>query len=142
MEESKGLKRILEVMPSRTSRWFATALVIFFLAQPVPWLALAQDAGDPPCCCKGMGGSCCRRNHRHGSSMHPADSGPAFSSRDCCGGCQVSVRKSQPAAVIAVPARATAHIAPAVAIPLGTLGWISPAPLDPVLFGRPPPSLG
>jgi len=119
-------------MPSRLARWFATALVAFLFAQPIPFAAFAQNANDMPCCNdKGM--SCCRRSHKH-------TSGPAFSSRDCCGQCQVSISKSQPVAETVPPARACAHLAPAISSPLAWVGWIPSARHDATLFERPPPS--
>jgi len=59
---------------------------------------------------------------------HGDTSGPAFSSRDCCGQCQVSVRKSQPVAGTVPPARTFAQLAPAVlSLTLPRRMWMTPA---------------
>ncbi len=136
MEVFGRLERILSIMPSRTARWFALALVVFLFAQPIPFLAFAQDASDGSCCCKDKSMSCCRRSHHHAGS----ESGPAFSSRDCCGQCQVSVRKSQPVAATVVPATARRELAPAISPLPARLTWIPCARRDAALFQRPPPS--
>jgi len=130
-------------MSSRLARWFAIALVAFLFAQPIPLLAFAADSSDAPCCCKAKSASCCRRSHghmAHGEASHGDTAGPAFSSRECCGQCQVSVRKSQPVAEAMAPAMARAELAPAVAPALAPMCWIPSVRHDAVLFERPPPS--
>ena len=126
-------------MPPRTARWFAFALVVFLFAQPIPFLAFAQSAGDGFSCCKdkdaknAMNASCCRRSHAK-------PSGPAFSSRDCCSQCQVSVSESQPVAKGLAPACSGAELVSAIAAPMAWLGWIPSARHDATLFERPPPT--
>jgi len=125
-------------MSLRQARWFAIALVAFLLAQPISLLALALDSGDAACCCKGMSASCCRRSHRHGGQ--PDSSGPAFSSRDCCGQCQIAVSRIQPVAAIAAAGRRNLELAPAVAPPPKPGSWTRSTRHDAALFERPPPS--
>jgi hypothetical protein len=131
-------ERILGVMPSRTVRWFALALVAFLFAQPISALAFTSDA-DGMSCCKDGSMKCCRRSHGH--TAQGKTSGPAFSSRDCCGGCQVAVRKSQPVAEMVVSGRASTQLGPAISPTLTWLGWTPSARHDAPLFERPPPSL-
>jgi len=132
-EAFASLGRILSVMLSRTARWFATALVAFLFAQPIPILAFASDDSAMSCCHDGM--SCCRRSHHHSSN-----SGPEFSSRDCCERCQVAVRQSQPVAESVAPSAAFAEFAPAISSPPAPSSWISWVRRDAALFQRPPPS--
>src|SRR5271154_5031813 len=84
-------RSILGLMPTRLARFLACALAVFLLAQPIPALAFSSSGGDcaSSCCHDSM--SCCRKSHRH-------TSGPAFSSRECCQQCHVSVRQNQPVA--------------------------------------------
>jgi hypothetical protein len=118
------------------ARWFALALVVFLFAQPIPFQAFGQDTGSECPCCKDM--KCCRRMHGH---MPPGDtSGPAFSSRDCCGQCQVSVRKTRPVAENFAPAVAFSELAPSISSPETRASWTPSSWLDAVLFERPPPS--
>ena len=131
--------RILSVMPSRAARWFAFALVLFLFAQPIPFLAFAADSSDAPSCCKGKSASCCRRSHGH--AAHGDTSGPAFSSRECCGECQVSVRDSQPVAENIDPTEACVELWPAAGSPATPMSWNPSARHDVALFERPPPSL-
>src|SRR6202522_2247810 len=123
-------------MPSRSARWFALALVVFLLAQPLPFLAFALNTSDGSSCCKEKSMSCCRRSHHHASP----ESGPAFSSRDCCGQCQVSVRKSQPVAETVAPRIVWEQLAPAISALSAWPSWIPCARHDAALFQRPPPS--
>jgi hypothetical protein len=123
-------------MPSRTARWFALALVVFLIAQPIPFQAFGQDTSSECPCCKDM--KCSMRSHGH---TPPGDtSGPAFSSRDCCDQCQVSVRKTRPVAETFAPAIAFAELVPKISSPSPRPSWIPSAWLDVVLFERPPPS--
>jgi len=131
-------RRILGVMPSRMARWFAFALVVFLFAQPIPFLAFAADSSDASCCCKGKSASCCRRSHGH--AAHGDTSGPALSSRECCGQCQVSVRNTQPVAESIDPTAACVELAPTPASPATVMCWIPSARHDAALFERPPPS--
>jgi hypothetical protein len=125
-------------MPARALRFLAGALVGFLLSQPIPALTFASsDAAS--CCCKDKSASCCRRMH---GMPHGDSSGPAFSSRECCGQCQISVRQSQPVAVTVAPTAAFGEPALASSSPLARLGWIPSARHDAVLFERPPPSVG
>jgi len=124
-------------MPLPASRWFAIAVVVFLFAQPVPFAAFAQQAGDGSCCCKDKTASCCRRSHQR--ALQAGSSGPAFLSRDCCGQCQVSVRNSQPVAETAAPPARCAELAPAVAPAAAWSGWMPCARHDSALFERPPP---
>jgi len=137
MEGFGRFERILGVMSSRAARCFAIALVAFLLAQPVPFLAFGSNASDESCCCKDKSATCCRRAHGH--TLHWDTSGPAFSSRDCGGQCQVSVRNSQPVAETVAPALAGVELAPAISSPLARSGWIPSARHDAALFERPPP---
>ncbi|HTB20770.1 MAG TPA: hypothetical protein VK708_21750 [Bryobacteraceae bacterium] len=127
-------------MPWRAARWFAIALVAFLLAQPFPFLAFAQDSSDGSCCCKGKNASCCRRSHGHAGHMD--SSGPALSSRQCCGQCQVSVRANRPVAATLAAVRQDAELAPAIAMPPAWTGWIPSSRQDAALFERPPPQAG
>jgi hypothetical protein len=124
-------------MPLPTSRWLAIAVVVFLFAQPIPFSALAQQSSDASCCCKNKTAGCCRRSHKHALQGEP--DGPAFSSRDCCDQCQVSVRRSQPAAEMAAPAARCVELAPSVAPAPAWAGWIPSPRHDPALFERPPP---
>jgi hypothetical protein len=129
---------ILGLMPTRVVRFLASALAAFLLAQLIPALAFASsDASDASCCCKDKSASCCRRMH---GMPHRRSFGPAFSSRECCGQCQISVRQSQPVADSVTPAILCTELAPAISSPLAWLGWIPSAHHDAVLFERPPPS--
>lgn len=119
-------------MPARTARLCAMALAVFFLAQHIPLLAFAQNAGDQACCCKDKAASCCRRSH-HGAS------GIELSSREYCGGCLVWIRHSQPVTAIVVDAGSLVEFVVAVA-PRQPVTRIASAPRDAVLFERPPPS--
>jgi hypothetical protein len=141
MEAFWPFKRILNIMPSRTARWFAVALVVFLFAQPIPFLAFAQGAGDGSSCCQdknakdaknAKNASCCRRSHAK-------PSGPGFSSRDCCGQCQAPVSESQPVAESLAHASSGAELVSAIALPLARLGWIPSIRHDVTLFERPPP---
>src|ERR1700677_4777528 len=118
-------------MLPRTARWFAIALVAFLFAQPIPFLAFASDA-DGMSCCKDGSMKCCRRSQGHVSPGDP--SGPALSSRDCCGTCQVAVHKSQPVAETVPPPVAYAQLAPASSAPLPWVGWVPSARHDAPLF--------
>jgi hypothetical protein len=119
-------------MPTRVLRFLAGVLAAFLLAQLIPSLAFASP-DSASCCCKDKNASCCRRMHGHSS-------GPALSSRECSGQCQISVRQSQPVAETVAPATASAELAPAISSPLVWLGWIPSAHHDAALFERPPPS--
>jgi len=118
-------------MPTRVVRFLAGVLAVFLLAQPISSLAFASP-DSAACCCKDKSAMCCRR------SQH--SSGPAFSSRECCEQCHVSVRQSQPAAESVAPATQGTELAPAPLLVLLRQPWIPSARHDAALFERPPPS--
>jgi len=128
-------RSILALMPSRVIRFLVGVLSFVLLAQPIPALAFAsQDSTS--CCCKDSSASCCRRSHH----LSGPASGPAFSSRDCCGQCQVLIRQTQPVAETVAPVIAFAQPAPRISKATAALDGFPSTHSDLALYQRPPPS--
>ncbi len=128
-------ERILNVMPSRTARWFALALVAFLFAQPIPFLAFASNAGGMSCC-KDKSMKCCRRSHGHAGRNRV----PRFPLASAAGRARFRVHKSQPVAETVPPARHAPNWRPRFRRRwLGWAGFLLLATMH-ALFERPPPS--
>jgi hypothetical protein len=129
-------RSILGLMPTRVVRFLVGVLALVLLAQPIPPLAFASS-DSASCCCRGKSATCCRRMH---GMPHGHSSGPALSSRECCGQCQISVRQSQPVAATVAPATTFAEPAPAISRAIAALDGFRSTHSDLALYQRPPPS--